>query len=193
MNTWEVSLILTPSRNLTAQVAYFQNRASKLIVPTTTPNGFLPANVGGKSVAGLETMIRYQVGPLGGDLWHSYVYPFDGQPLYGTARNKLGFGGHYSYREHWSLALRAKYTSRANGQGLDANGALIDIRVPDYFTLDLNMLARNFSFEGGNWDVAFSILNLLDRKNLYVNPFMPNPNRFLAEGREYFGRVTLRY
>lgn len=193
MNTWEVSLLLTPARNLSAQVAYFQNRASKLIVPTVTPNGFSAENAGEKRVAGIEAMIRYQAGPVGGDLWHSYEYPFDGQPLYGTARHKLGVGGHYAYGEHLSLALRAKYTSRAIGQALDADRDGIAISVPDYFTLDLNMLARNLAFAGVNWDVALSTLNILGKRNLYVNPFMPNPNSFLAEGREFFGRVTVRY
>ena len=193
MNTWEVSLLFTPIRNLSGQVAYFQNYASKLIVPANTPSGFLPENIGEKSVAGVETLLRYQVGPLSGDLWHSYEYPIDDQLLLGTARNKLGFGGHYTYREHLSLALRAKYTGRAQGQALDAAQNQINISVPQYFTLDLNALAQDLAFAGVNWDLAFSVFNLLDRRNLYANTFTSNPSRYLAEGREYFGRVTVRY
>lgn len=30
-------------------------------------------------------------------------------------------------------------------------------------------------------------------KNLYVNTVGPNPSRYLAEGREFFGRVTARF
>jgi len=193
MNTWEVSLLFTPMRNLSGQVAYFQNYASKLIVPANTPNGLSPENIGEKSVAGVETLLRYQVGPLSGDLWHSYEYSIDTQPLLGTAKNKLGFGGHYTYREHLSLALRAKYTGRAQGQALDATQNQINISVPQYFTLDLNALAQDLAFAGVNWDLAFSVFNILDRRNLYVNTFTSNPSRYLADGREYFGRVTIRY
>jgi iron complex outermembrane receptor protein len=191
MNTWELSLLFTPVRSLSGQVAYFQNRASKLIVPGLTP--FSSENIGKKRVAGVETLIRYHVGPFGGDLWHSYEYPFDDQPLLGAARNKLGFGGHYEYREHLSLALRTKYTSRAHGQALDAAGNTFNLSVPQYFTLDLNALARDLAFAGVNWDVSFSISNILGRSNYYVNTSGPTASRYLAEGREFFGKVTARF
>jgi outer membrane receptor protein involved in Fe transport len=195
MNTWEVSFLFTPMRHLSGQVAYYQNRASKLIVLSrgTTGRGGPPENIGEKRVAGVETLLKYQVGSLAGDLSHSYEYPIDDQPLLGMARHKVGFGGHYTYREHLSLALRAKYTSRAQGLGLDAGGNQLDIRVPQYFTLDLNALAGNLAFAGVLWDVSFSVFNILGRSNFYVNTVGPNPSRYLAEGREFFGRATVRY
>ena len=44
-----------------------------------------------------------------------------------------------------------------------------------------------------NWDVNFSIFNVLDRENLYVNNLTANPGRYLAEGREFFGKVAFRF
>ena len=195
MNSWEVSLLFSPVRNLSGQVAYYQNYASQLIVLSrgTTDRGGAPENIGEKSVAGIEALLRYQVGPLGGDSSYSYEYPLDDQPLIGTARHKLGFGAHYAYREHLSLALRAKYTSEALGRALDAVGSPVNISVAPYFTLDLNVLARNLSFAGLRWEVSFSINNILGRRNFYVNTVGPNPSRYLAEGREFFGRVTARF
>jgi iron complex outermembrane receptor protein len=196
MNTGEVSFLFTPVRQLSGQVSYFQNYASKVIVIAPapgTPNGFLPQNVGRKEVAGVESLIRYQVGPLAGDLWHSYEYSMDDQPLLGVAKNKLGFGGHYSFGEYLSLGVRAKYTSLADGLALDAEGNPLSITVPEFFTLDATALARELEFAGGRWDVSFSVLNILGRKNFYVNAFSPNPSRYLAEGRECFGKVALRY
>jgi outer membrane receptor for ferrienterochelin and colicins len=195
MNTWEVSLLFAPVRNLSGQVAYFQNRASDLIALSrgTTGRGGTPENIGEKRVAGFETLLKYQVGPLAGDLSHSYEYSIDDQPLIGTADNKLGFGGHYGYGEHLSLGLRAKYTSRAEGLALDAQGNPLRISVPEYFTLDANALARELRYAGVRWEVSFSILNILDRQNHYVNTVGPNPSRFLAEGREYFGKAAVRF
>jgi outer membrane receptor for ferrienterochelin and colicins len=196
MNFWEASLLFNPWPQLSGQVAYYQNLASDLIVVVAAPgttSGFLPQNVGRKEVGGVESQIRYQVGPLAGDLWHSYEYSLDDQPLFGTPENKLGFGGHYRHGEHLSLGMRARYTSRAPGQALDAQGKPISITVPRYLTLDANALARDLEFAGVRWEVTFSIFNVLDRENLYVNTIGPNPSRFLAEGREYFGKVAVRF
>jgi outer membrane cobalamin receptor len=196
MNFWEASVLFTPVRQLSGQIAYFQNYASDLIVVAPapgTPFGILPQNLGEKQVGGVESLIRYQAGPIAGDLWHSYEYAIDDQPLIGSPENKFGFGANYAYREHLSLALRAKYTSRAQGLGLDTEGNPIDITVPRYFTLDATALAGDLEFAGVRWDVTFSIFNLLDRENLYVNTFGPNPSRFPAEGREFFGKAALRF
>jgi outer membrane receptor for ferrienterochelin and colicins len=193
MNTWEASLLFTPMRHLSGQVAYYQNHATDLIVLAAVPGTvyFRPRNVDQKEVAGVETMIRYQVGPLAGDLWHSYVYSIDDQPLIGSPQNNLGFGGHYRYGEHLSLGLRTKYTSRVEGVTLDARKNPLGITAPEYLTLDANALAQEFEFAGVSWDISFSIQNILDRRNLYLNPM--GPNRSLAEGREYFGKVALRF
>jgi hypothetical protein len=196
MNFWEASFLFTPVPNLYGQIAYFQNYASDLIVVAPapgTPFGILPQNLGEKQVGGVESLIRYQAGPIAGDLWHSYEYAFDDQPLIGSPENMFGFGANYAYRVHLSLALRAKYTSRAQGLGLDTEGNPIDITVPRYFTLDATALAGDLEFAGVRWDVTFSIFNLLDRENLYVNTFGPNPSRFPAEGREFFGKAALRF
>jgi outer membrane receptor for ferrienterochelin and colicins len=193
MNAWEASFLFTPVRHLSGQVAYFQNRASNLIVFGTTPTGFLPLNIGHKGVAGFESLVRYQVGPVAGDIWQNYEYSIDDQPLLGTAKNKLGFGAHYSYGEHLSLGLRAKYTSGVEGRAFDAERNQRSITVPAYLTLDANALAGDLAFAGVTWDVSFSILNILDRKNFYANTLSPDPSRYLAEGREYFGKVALRY
>jgi outer membrane receptor for ferrienterochelin and colicins len=193
MNAWEASFLFTPVRHLSGQVAYFQNRASDLIVFGTTPTGFLPLNIGHKGVAGFESLVRYQVGPVAGDIWQNYEYPLDDQPLLGTAKNKLGFGAHYSFGEHLSLGVRAKYTSGVEGRAFDADRNQRSITVPAYLTLDANALAGDLAFAGVTWDVSFSILNILDRKNLYANTLSPDPGRYLAEGREYFGKVALRY
>lgn len=194
MNSWEVSFLFTPVRNLSGQIAYFQNRASQLIV-TQCGTGVLcpPQNVGVKRVAGVESLIRYQSGPLGGDFWLSYEYPMDNQPLLGTAQTKLGLGGHYSYRNRFTLALRARYTGGARGLALDAERNQFILTVPKYFALDLTLLAKSLSFAGVNWDLSFSIFNILNRENVYVNPVGPSPNRYLAGGREYFGQVRIRY
>jgi outer membrane receptor protein involved in Fe transport len=193
MNTWEASLLFTPARQISGQVAYYQNFANGLIVlaPLQGTPYFRPRNLSQKEVAGVESMIRYQAGPLTGDLWHSYVYSIDDQPLIGSPQNSLGLGGHYGFGEHLSLGLRARYTSRAEGVSLDAQENPIRITVPPYYSMDVNALARGFKFAGVSWDVTFSILNILDRKNLYLNPM--GPNRSLAEGREYFGRFSLRF
>lgn len=195
MNTWEVSLLFTPVRGISGQIAYFQNYASKLIVLSrgTTARGGPPENIGEKRVAGVETLIRYQFAPFGGDVWYSYEYPFDQQPLLGTARSKLGFGGYYGYGEHLSLCLRAKYTSRAVGQALDAEGNTLNIDVPVFLTLDLNLLARNLAFAGVRWDLSFMMTNLLGKRDYYVNTVGPNPSRYLTAGREFFGTATIRF
>jgi outer membrane receptor for ferrienterochelin and colicins len=195
MNSWEVSFLFTPVRNLSGQIAYFQNRASQLIVTQceVASSFCLPQNLGVKRVAGIETLIRYQGGSFGGDFWHSYEYSMDDQPLLGTAQNKLGLGGHYDYRNHFTLALRARFTSEARGLALDSEQNQFILTVPKYFTLDLNVLAKNLAFAGVNWDLSFSIFNILNRENFYVNPLGPNPNRYLAGGREYFGQVRIRY
>jgi outer membrane cobalamin receptor len=193
MNAWEASFLFTPVRHLSGQVAYFQNRASNLIVFGTTPTGYLPQNIGNKDVAGFESLIRYQMGPVAGDIWQNFEYSIDDQPLLGTAKNKLGLGGHYSYGEHLSLGLRAKYTSPVEGRAFDAERNQRSITVPAYLTLDANALARDLAFAGVICDVSFSILNILGRKNFYVNTLGPDPARYLAEGREYFGKVAVRY
>jgi outer membrane receptor protein involved in Fe transport len=196
MNFWEASLLFTPGRHISGQVAYYQNLASDLIIVVPAPGspaGIIPQNAGSKDVGGVESLIRYQVGPLAGDLWHSYEYSIDDQPMIASPENKLGIGGHYRYGEHLSLGLRAKYTSRAEGLALDSAGTPYDITVPQYFILDANARAGGFEFAGVGWEVTFSIINLLDRENLYVNAFGPNPSRFLAEGREFFGKVAVRF
>ncbi len=173
----------------------FQNHASQLIVTQCEVESAFcpPQNIGVKRVAGIETLIRYQIGPFGGDFWHSYEYSMDNQPLLGTAQNKLGLGGHYDYRNYFTLALRARFTSDARGLALDAEQNQFVLAVPKYFTLDLSVLAKNLAFAGVNWDLSFSIFNILNRENFYVNPLGPNPNRYLAGGREYFGQVRIRY
>jgi outer membrane receptor for ferrienterochelin and colicins len=196
MNSGEVSLLFAPVRQLSAQISYYQNRASKLIVFDTAPSSsgfFSLSNSGEKRVGGIESFVRYQVGPVGGDFWHAYEYAIDGKPMLGVAKNKLGFGGHYDYREHLSIALRAKYTSAADGQGLDAQRSPIDLTVPRYLRFDLNALAHDLEVAGVQWDLSFSVLNLLDRRNYYAHNIPGSPNRYLAEGREFFGRVTVRY
>jgi outer membrane receptor for ferrienterochelin and colicins len=196
MNSGEVSLLFAPLRQLSGQIAYYQNRASKLIVFDAGPtsSGFFSlSNSGEKSIGGIESLVRYQVGPVGGDVWHAYEYAIDGKPMLSVAKNKVGFGGHYDYRGHLSLALRAKYTSSADGQSVDAQQTPIDITVPQYFTLDLNALARELEYSGVRWDISFSIFNVLGRRNYYANQLVGRPSRFLAEGREFFGRVTVRY
>jgi outer membrane receptor protein involved in Fe transport len=196
MNFWEASLLFTPVPELYGQIAYFQNYASDLIVVAAapgTPSGFLPQNIGEKQVGGVESLLRYKAGPFAGDLWHSYEYSIDDQPLIGTAENKLGLGGNYSLGRFANLGLRIKYTTEVEGRALDGGGNEISITVPQYFTLDANALARDLEFAGARWDVTFSIFNLLDRENLYVNTVGPNPSRFLAEGREFFGKVAVRF
>ncbi|MGE5670336.1 MAG: hypothetical protein ACM31E_02760, partial [Fibrobacterota bacterium] len=59
--------------------------------------------------------------------------------------------------------------------------------------LDLNLLAHDFSFGGVKWDVSFSIYNITGRKNYYSNTIGSNPYRYLAEGREFFGKLTIYY
>jgi outer membrane receptor protein involved in Fe transport len=198
MNTWEVSFLFTPVANLSGQIAYYQNRASKLIVlergaGANAARGGGPQNVGEKRVGGIETLLRYQVGRLGGDLWYSYEYPLDDQPLLGTARHKLGFGPRYGFGDHYSVAVRGKWTSGAHGQALDATGSISEISVPQYFTMDLTLLAHSLTFAGCKADVSFQILNILGRTNYYVNTVGPNPNRYLAEGREFFGKASLNF
>jgi outer membrane receptor for ferrienterochelin and colicins len=196
MNFWEASFLFNPVRHLSGQVAYYQNFASKLIVIAPapgSPSGFLPQNLGKREVSGVETLIKYQLGPLAGDLWHCYEFSIDDQPLIGSPETKLGLGGNYSLGEALSLGLRAKYTSPAEGQAFDAAGIPQSITVPQYFSLDANALAGNLGFAGVRWDVSFSISNLLDRENLYVNTITPNPGRYLAEGREFIGKVAVRF
>jgi outer membrane receptor for ferrienterochelin and colicins len=196
MNFWEASLLFAPARHLSGQIAYYQNLASDIIVIAAdpeSPGAFLPQNLGTKEVGGVETLIKYQAGPLTGDLWHCYEYPIDEQPLVGSPETKLGLGTNYAFGEHLSLGLRAKYTSRAEGKAFDAGGVPGRISVPEYYSLDANALAGDFEFAGVNWDVSFSIFNLLDRENLYVNNLSPDPARYLAEGREFFGKVALRF
>jgi outer membrane receptor protein involved in Fe transport len=196
MNFWEASFLFTPVQHLSGQIAYYQNLASDLIVfapaPGTT-NGFLPQNLGKKDVGGVESLLKYQVGPLSGDLWHCYEYSMDDQPLLGSPETKMGLGANYGFWEGLSLGLRAKYTSRTQGQAIGAGGSIRDITVPEYFSMDANALAGGIEFAGVKWDVSFSIFNLLDRENLYVNTVSPNPARYLAEGREFFGKVAVRF
>jgi outer membrane receptor protein involved in Fe transport len=194
MNSGEVSFLFSPLRNLSGQIAYYQNRADKLIAMALSPSGSVVlSNSGQKRTAGVEGLLRYQVGPVGGDVWYCYEYSLDDQPLVGVPSNKLGFGGHYDFREHLSLAVRAKYTNKTSGQGLDAQYNRISASVPQYVTLDLHALAHDFELAGVRWDLSFSVFNLLGTRNYYPHALPANPSRFLAEGREYFGRVTVRY
>jgi outer membrane receptor protein involved in Fe transport len=196
MNFWETSLLFTPVRQISGQVAYYQNLASDIIIFAPVPGDpehFLPQNLGKKDVGGVESLLKYHVGPLAGDLWHCYEYSMDDQPLIGSPATKMGLGANYLFGEHLSLGLRAKYTSEAEGSAIDAGGIPRDITVPEFFTLDANALAGDIDFAGVRWDVSFSIFNLLDRENLYVNILSPNPGRYLAEGREFFGKVAVRF
>jgi outer membrane receptor protein involved in Fe transport len=196
MNFWETSLLFTPVRQISGQVAYYQNLASDIIIFAPVPGDpehFLPQNLGKKDVGGVESLLKYHVGTLAGDLWHCYEYSMDDQPLIGSPATKMGLGANYLFGEHLSLGLRAKYTSPAEGQAFDAGGIPRDITVPEFFTLDANALAGDIDFAGVRWDVSFSIFNLLDRENLYVNILSPNPGRYLAEGREFFGKVAVRF
>jgi outer membrane receptor protein involved in Fe transport len=196
MNFWEVSLLFTPVRQISGQVAYYQNLASDIIIFAPVPGDpehFLPQNLGKKDVGGVESLLKYHVGTLAGDLWHCYEYSMDDQPLIGSPATKMGLGANYLFGEHLSLGLRAKYTSEAEGSAIDAGGIPRDITVPEFFTLDANALAGDIDFAGVRWDVSFSIFNLLDRENLYVNILSPNPGRYLAEGREFFGKVAVRF
>jgi hypothetical protein len=194
MNSGEVSFHFSPLRNLSGQIAYYQNRADKLIeMGLNSAGSVILSNSGKKRTAGIESLVRYQVGPVSGDVWYCYEYSLDDQPLVGVPKNKLGFGGHYDFREHLSLAVRAKYNNRTSGQGLDAQFNRISTPVPQYFTLDLNTLAHDLEFAGVRWDLSFSVFNLLGTRNYYPHANPANPSRFLAEGREYFGRVTVRY
>lgn len=196
MNFWEASFLFTPVRHLSGQIAYYQNLASDLIVFAPAPgsnSGILPQNLGEKEVGGVETLIKYQVGPLAGDLWHCYEYSMDDQPLLGSPETKMGLGATYGFGEHLSLGMRSKYTTRAAGQAMDAGGIPRNITVPEYITLDANAVAEAIEFAGVRWDLSFSIFNLLDRENLYVNLISPNPGRYLAEGREFFGKVAVRF
>ncbi|HLP42470.1 MAG TPA: TonB-dependent receptor [Fibrobacteria bacterium] len=196
MNFWEASLLFNPVRHLSGQIAYYQNLASDLIVVAAAPgsqSGYLPQNLGQKEVGGVESQIRYQVGPLAGDLWHSFEYSLDEQPLIASPENKLGFGAHYHHGDHLSLGLRGKYTSRAEGLALTAEKIQTSIKAPRYYSLDVNALARELEFAGVSWDLSFSIFNVLDRENLYVNTLGSNPSRYLAEGREFVGKVAFRF
>jgi outer membrane receptor protein involved in Fe transport len=196
MNFWETSLLFTPVRQISGQVAYYQNLASDIIIFAPVPGDpehFLPQNLGKKDVGGVESLLKYHVGTLAGDLWHCYEYSMDDQPLIGSPATKMGLGANYLFGEHLSLGLRAKYTSEAEGSAIDAGGIPRDITVPEFFTLDANALAGDIDFAGVRWDVSFSIFNLLDRENLYVNILSPNPGRYLAEGREFFGKVAVRF
>jgi outer membrane receptor protein involved in Fe transport len=196
MNFWETSLLFTPVRQISGQVAYYQNLASDIIIFAPVPGDpehFLPQNLGKKDVGGVESLLKYHVGTLAGDLWHCYEYSMDDQPLIGSPATKMGLGANYLFGEHLSLGLRAKYTSEAEGSAIDTGGIPRDITVPEFFTLDANALAGDIDFAGVRWDVSFSIFNLLDRENLYVNILSPNPGRYLAEGREFFGKVAVRF
>lgn len=196
MNSAELSLLFAPIHNLSGQIAYYQNRASKLIVFDSAPSGagyFTLSNAGEQKVAGIETLVRYRIRSVAGDVWHSYEYPIDDKPLLAAAKNKIGFGGHYDYGEHLSAAVRAKYTSRAQGQGVDPQQGPMSVTVPQYFTVDLNALAHDLAFADISWDVSFSVRNVLGRRNYYVHSSPGGPNRFVAEGREFFGRVTARF
>jgi TonB dependent receptor len=113
--------------------------------------------------------------------------------LLGASANKLGIGGHYTYHDHLSLSLRAKYTTKAEGLALQPDGTQSTIFVPNYFNLDLNLLAHDLSFGGVKWDVSFSIYNITGRKNYYSNTIGSNPYCYLAEGREFFGKLTIYY
>jgi outer membrane receptor protein involved in Fe transport len=196
MNSWEAAFLFSPVRHLSGQIAYYQNLASDLIIIAPVPDSpgsFLPQNLGTKEVGGVETLIKYQAGPLAGDLWHSYEYSIDDQPLIGSPEHKLGFGGGYSLGKHLSLALRGKFTTGANGNAFDAEGNPRSITVPAYYALDATALADGFEFAGVAWEVSFSIFNLLDRENVYVNNLSPNPGRYLAEGREFYGKAAVRF
>jgi outer membrane receptor protein involved in Fe transport len=196
MDSWEASFLFAPLPQLSGQIAYYQNLASGIIVFAPVPGEperFLPQNLGKKEVGGVETLLKYHAGPLAGDLWHCYEYSIDGQPLIGSPETKLGWGANYGFAEYLSLGLRVKYTSRAEGNALDAGGVPRSITVPEFITLDANALAGDFGFAGVKWDVSLSITNVLDRENLYVNILSPNPGRYLAEGREYFGKVAIRF
>jgi outer membrane receptor protein involved in Fe transport len=194
MNTWEVAAIGRPVQGLFAQVTYFQNYASQLIQQehVTSGAGGPPMNIGKKDVAGLESLVRWEVGRLGSELWYSYEYDLDGKPFLGTASHKLGLGVFYGLGSHLTAALRGKYTNRARGRALDAGGNEMAISVPPYFTLDLNLLAGELSLGGFKFDLSLAVFNLMGRRNLYVNPSAPDPARFLAEGREFFGSVRVR-
>lgn len=194
MNTWEVAASGRPFPGLFAQVTYFQNYASQLIQleHVTSAAGGPPKNVGSKQVAGLESVVKWDLGRLGGELWHSYEYALDDQPFAGTASHKLGLGVFYGFGAHLSAALRGKYTNGADGRALDASGTETAISVPSYFTLDLNLLARELSVGGVKFDLSLAVFNLLDRGNLFVNPTASDPARWLAAGREFFGSVRVR-
>jgi len=193
MKTRELSLHFNPMHNISGQLAYFHNHASKIIEEAPTIADTL-VNSGSKNVEGIEAQMKWRYQHLRGNVWYNYERDPDDPQFMEIAKNKVGFGVIYDITKNVSLSLQGKYTDSIKGNALDANLNPITITIPEYKSFNLTLLAKQLrSSTFPDTDISFSVYNLFDTKNYYPDVRGANPSRFLEEGRSIYIRGRLYF
>lgn len=193
MKTKELSLHFNPMHNISGQLVYFQNHASKLIEEAPTLADVL-VNSGSKRVDGIEALIKWRYQHLRGNVWYNYERDPDDTQFKEIAKNKVGFGIIYDITKNVSLSLQGKYTGPIKGNALDKNLNPITITIPEYKSFNLTLLAKRISSSTfPDTDISFSIYNLFDTKNYYPDVRGADPSRYLEEGRSIYIRGRLYF
>jgi outer membrane cobalamin receptor len=193
MKSRELSLHFNPTHNISGQIAYFQNHASKIIEEAPTIADTL-VNSGSKKVEGVEALMKWRYASLRGNVWYNYERDPDDSEFKEIAKNKFGFGVIYDFSDNLSLSLQGKYTDSIKGNALDENLNPITITIPEYKSVNLTLLAERISSSTfPDIDLSFSIYNLFDTKNYYPDVRGANPSRFLEEGRSFYIRGRMYF
>ncbi len=193
MKSRELSLHFNPTHNISGQIAYFQNHASKIIEEAPTIADTL-VNSGSKKVEGVEALMKWRYASLRGNVWYNYERDPDDSEFKEIAKNKFGFGVIYDFSDNLSLSLQGKYTDSIKGNALDENLNPITITIPEYKSVNLTLLAERISSSTfPDIDLSFSIYNLFDTTNYYPDVRGANPSRFLEEGRSFYIRGRLYF
>jgi outer membrane receptor for ferrienterochelin and colicins len=193
MKTRELSLHFNPTQNISGQLVYFQNHATKIIEEAPTVEDIL-VNSGSKKVDGIEALLKWRYAGLRGNVWYNYERDPDDPQFKEIAKNKVGFGIIYDIKKNVSLSLQGKYTDSIKGNALDNNLNPITITIPEYKSFNLTLLAQRIKTSTfPDIDLSFSIYNLFDTTNYYPDVRGANPSRYLEEGRSFYISGRLYY
>ena len=188
----ELALDVIFSENLVVQFSIYHSRGTNIIREDRQLNDGIARNIGTKKVDGFEAFMRWELGDYQGFTWLNYLEETDDVDV---SDYKYGFGISRRLNQWWELSAVGKYTDTINTEAFDVGQVRHLVTVPKYKTMDLILRGHRLPFlvSQGEFDIAFSIYNLFDTKNLYPNVRGPDPIQFLAEGRSAYLKASYAY
>jgi outer membrane receptor protein involved in Fe transport len=196
MNTFEIGINQTFTRNLIAHIVAYRNTATNFIEPTETlvfKNSDTIIHV-----YGIESQLFYKIGKIRTEIGYSYVrkdadnYAGARTVNLGVYTNRITGGLTFNATDRFTINSRINYYSEIKAKHGNKDITEI-ITIPPYAKIDLTFSCVKIKLYDAEITTQLSITNLFDSKFYQPDIRLGGPKQFLQHGRQLLCNLIFKF